>query len=277
MSNCVVRRFCFTLNNFTEEEYEKTTRFIDDYCKYGIVGKEQAPTTGTYHLQGFCNLNKGMRFNNIKSKIANRIHLEKANGTDEQNQIYCKKGGEVFEKGSPVGQGKRSDLAAVVDSIQSGTESIQELAKLHAVAFIKYHTGIKRYLQLTKPVSPRMYKTWVYYYWGPTGTGKSSRALKEATEIEGGIYYKPRGLWWDGYQQQDNVIIDDFYGWIKYDEMLKIMDRYPYKVQVKGGFEEFTSRRIWITSNIDTDQLYKFIGYVSDAFDRRITNKVYID
>ncbi|AFS65279.1 replication-associated protein [Dragonfly associated cyclovirus 5] len=277
MANCVVRRFCFTLNNFTEEEYEKVTRFIQDYCKYGIVGNETAPTTGTIHLPGFCNLTKGMRFNNIKSKLATRIHLEKANGTDEQNQIYCRKSGTYFEKGTPVGQGKRTDLVSLVEGIQNGQIRLSDIAKDHPIAFIKYHRGIREYLQLTKPVQPRMFKTWVYYYWGPTGSGKSSRALKEAMEIEGEIYYKPRGLWWDGYHQQDNVIIDDFYGWIKYDEMLKIMDRYPYKVQVKGGFEEFTSRRIWITSNVDTDQLYKFIGYVSDAFDRRITNKVYID
>lgn len=42
----------------------------------------------------------------------------------------------------------------------------------------------------------------------------------------GEIYYKPRGELWDGYHQQPSVIIDDFYGWLKYDELLKISDRY---------------------------------------------------
>ena len=71
-------------------------------------------------------------------------------------------------------------------------------------------------------------------------------------------------------------MIDDFYGWIKYDELLKICDRYPYKVQVKGGFEEFKAKYIWITSNCDTDQLYHFSGFIDTAFCRRITNKEYI-
>ena len=76
--------------------------------------------------------------------------------------------------------------------------------------------------------------------------------------------------------QQTSVIIDDFYGWIKYDELLKICDRYPHKVPIKGGYEEFTSKHIFITSNVDVPDLYKFVGYNTAALDRRITNKEYI-
>lgn len=108
------------------------------------------------------------------------------------------------------------------------------------------------------------------YFYGEPGSGKSRRALAEATAAGGGIYYKPRGEWWDGYEQQENIIIDDFYGWIKYDEMLKICDRYPYRVPVKFGFEIFNSKRIWITSNSPIDTVYRFIAYDSTAFRRRI-------
>lgn len=31
------------------------------------------------------------------------------------------------------------------------------------------------------------------------------------------------------------MVIDDFYGWIPYDEMLRVMDRYPHKVPIKGA------------------------------------------
>ena len=71
---------------------------------------------------------------------------------------------------------------------------------------------------------------------------------QKAKATGGRIYYKPRGDWWDGYKQHECVIIDDFYGWIKYDDLLKICDRYPYQVPVKGSFEQFTSKYIWITS-----------------------------
>ncbi|AIX11623.1 capsid [Bat associated cyclovirus 12] len=276
MSNPTVRRFVFTWNNYTSEDYDKCCEFIKSNCRYGIVGKEIAPTTGCPHLQGFCNLHKPMRFGAIKKHLHNSIHIEKANGSDEDNKKYCSKSGETFEQGHPHKQGERTDLQSCISDIQSGA-TIKKIAEDHPAVFIRYHRGIREYIRTVMPIKERDFKTEVYYYWGPPGSGKSKRALEEAKQRGTSIYYKPRGLWWDGYQQHDCVIIDDFYGWIKYDEMLKIMDRYPYKVQIKGGFEEFTSKYIWITSNVDTDDLYKFIGYKTDALERRITNKEYMD
>lgn len=273
--NSTVRRFCFTLNNYTELEWHICIEFIKQRCKYGIIGKEIAPTTGTPHIQGFCNLKKPMRFSAIKQRIDNRIHIEKANGSDEDNRTYCSKSGDFFEEGTPIKRGERSDLQSVVADIQNGERNHTVLAKTYGATYIRYFRGIKEYIRIINPIEPRNFKTDIYYYYGPPGTGKSRRALEEATATGGGIYYKPRGLWWDGYEQQNCVIIDDFYGWIKYDELLKICDRYPYKVQIKGGFEEFTSKKIWITSNVDTDLLYKFDGYNVAAFERRITNKIF--
>lgn len=278
MSNSTVRRFCFTWNNYSVVDTITVKNFFVEYCKYAIAGEEIAPTTGTPHLQGFCNLKKPMRFSTIKQHLSDSIHIEKANGSDEQNQEYCRKAGTWFEQGTPFKQGRRSDLESVISTISNGTNTLQAIAKLHPTAFIRYFRGINEYLKHVAPLAPRSFKTDVFYYWGPPGSGKSRRSLEEATAHNpDSIYYKPRGLWWDGYHQQESVIIDDFYGWIKYDELLKITDRYPYKVQVKGGFEEFTSKRIYFTSNVDTDNLYKFMGYNPAAFERRITNKEYID
>lgn len=111
----------------------------------------------------------------------------------------------------------------------------------------------------------------VIVYIGETGAGKSRTAAEVASD--GTTYYKPRGEWWDGYQQQNTVIIDDFYGWIKYDEILKICDRYPYQVPIKGGYEQFTSKRIIITSNEPIENWYKGDWYKEEqlkALKRRI-------
>lgn len=279
--NPTVRRFCFTFNNYDEVDVKVCEEIINKYAKYGIFGKERGQQ-GTPHLQGFVNLERPMRFNKIKELFGKRIHIEKAIGSDEQNQVYCSKAGEFFEKGSPSpGSGNRSDLDAVLADITNGIRDEKQLAINHGPAYIRYFRGIRAYIDNVWPAAPRDFKTDVYYYWGPPGSGKSRRALLEAQQSGEGstqelVYYKPRGLWWDGYRGQRFVIIDDFYGWIKYDEILKICDRYPYKVQIKGGFVEFTSQKIWFTSNVDTHLLYKFEGYDAAAFERRITNKVHI-
>lgn len=86
-------------------------------------------------------------------------------------------------------------------------------------------------------------------FWGPTGLGKSMRAWDEA-----GLdaYPKdPRTKWWDGYNGQSNVVIDEFRGAIDVSHMLRWLDRYPVLVEVKGSSVPLMAKNIWITSNLD--------------------------
>lgn len=53
--------------------------------------------------------------------------------------------------------------------------------------------------------------------------------------------------------------------------MLRLMDRYPLKVPTKGGFEEFRSTMIIITSNEPIDNWYKFNGYRTEAIVGRLS------
>jgi len=115
-----------------------------------------------------------------------------------------------------------------------------------------------------------LYRVTVFF--GLTGTGKSFRA-RELSSIDGATYYKPHGKWWQRYEGQENVIIDDFYGWIPYDEMLRIMDQYPHQVETKGGYKPFLAKNIYITSNLSPENWYHekwFNHHKMDAFMRRI-------
>ncbi|WBG01488.1 replication-associated protein [Army ant associated cyclovirus 9] len=271
--NNTLRRFCFTIPNYTDDDVRRVQEFAKNESKYFVYGREICPRTGTPHLQGLCNLQRPRRFNTVKRLLTSKAHIERAAASDQRNKEYCSKEGDVWEFGEPVGQGNRSDLQAVVDLVKNGERSIQRIADQCPIAFIKYSKGIKEYIKLVHPIADRDFKTDVYFYWGDPGSGKSRRALQEAEIFGGSIYYKPRGDWWDGYEQHDNVIIDDFYGWIKYDEMLKICDRYPYRVPIKGGYEIFTTKRIWITSNSPLDRIYRFIGYDCGALRRRLTKE----
>jgi len=91
----------------------------------------------------------------------------------------------------------------------------------------------------------------VTVYWGPTGTGKSRRAWDES-----GLdaYPKdPRTKFWDGYQSQPCVVIDEFRGAIDVSHLLRWFDRYPVLVEIKGSSVVLVADRIWITSNLRPD------------------------
>ncbi|AEW70740.1 replication-associated protein [European catfish circovirus] len=247
------KRYVFTLNNYTTEEYARIDNVgADGLARYMITGKEVGEN-GTPHLQGFINLKVKKRFSQIKEMLGSRCHIEKARGTDLENRVYCSKEGSFQEYGSPVGQGKRSDLDAAAETLRTSLGDLRSVAELYPSQFIRYGRGLRDYASVLGLVKPRDFKANVTVITGPPGCGKSRYAADHAS---GTPYYKPRGDWWDGYHTNATVILDDFYGWIKLDEMLRICDRYPHQVPVKGGYVQFLARDIFITSNKPVEEWF---------------------
>lgn len=78
-------------------------------------------------------------------------------------------------------------------------------------------------------------------------------------------------IWFDGYQGEDIVLIDDFYGWLPWTFLLKLLDRYPLRVQTKFGVVPFRSKIVYITSNVHPDKWYSYgENMVYEALRRRI-------
>jgi len=116
--------------------------------------------------------------------------------------------------------------------------------------------------------APRNHSMLVTVIVGPTGTGKS----KYVYENFPNAYWKQRSQWWDNYNDQETTVLDEFYGWIPYDTLLRICDRYPLLVETKGGQVNFRSNHVVITSNSIPQTWYKNIYF--DAFIRRVTSWV---
>ena len=271
--NGTIKRITFTLHDYTLADVR---RLLEIPHKYLIIGYETCPNTKRRHIQGFINLDKNVRFKKAKETIGTQAHIERSRGSDTDNRKYCAKEGEFIESGEPQGQGKRSDLHAAAEIITQGG-TLKRVAQEYPTQYILHSRGLKAYRDLISETTPRSTKTTCIVCVGKPGSGKSKYCLEQALLATGTdnfnsdlIYYKPRGDWWDGYHQQPAVIIDDYYGWLKYDELLKIMDRYPYRVPVKGSYEQFTSKYIFITSNIHIDKWYKFEGYNTAVISRRI-------
>jgi len=96
------RGWCFTLNNWTEEEFHT----IKSFCGKGkwIIGKEVGEEE-TPHLQGYVEFKDAVSFVKMK-KVIPRAHLEKRIGTKKQAEDYCKKEGN-FETNIPLPRKER--------------------------------------------------------------------------------------------------------------------------------------------------------------------------
>lgn len=244
------RNQCFTLNNYTEDEYKNICE-LD--CNYLVVGKEMGEQK-TPHLQGYIEFKSSKRLTTLK-KINPRIHWENRKGTAKQAAEYCKKENNFYEKGKISNQGERSDLNEVKNDIFNGKkvdEIIIENPKL-------YHQYGRTLNKIEDLAMRRKYRTemtegiWIY---GPTGTGKSHKAF-ENFNPETHYVWPNDGDWWDGYQQQETVIINDFRGEIPYNQLLQLVDKWPYAVRRRGREPmQFNSKRVIITSSLSPEETY---------------------
>jgi len=104
------RRYCFTLNNYTDQDVEALKTLGDrESTRYLVFGYEVG-ANGTPHLQGFVIFDHSLSFDLAKRRVSPRAHLEAAKGNSKQAAEYCKKDGNFLEFGDfPGNQGKRTD------------------------------------------------------------------------------------------------------------------------------------------------------------------------
>lgn len=89
------KRWCFTLNNYTEELVSAIVPVLEQNCKIGMVGKEIGEECGTPHLQGYVEFIKKCRPLSLFGNLCNKFHWEKCKGSRDENIVYCSKDGDV--------------------------------------------------------------------------------------------------------------------------------------------------------------------------------------
>lgn len=257
------RNWCFTLNNYTEKEYDL---LIGCDCNYVVIGKEVGES-GTPHLQGYIEFPNAKRLDTLKN-MSQKIHWECRKGTSTQAADYCKKDKNFEERGEISRQGSRTDLNEIGSRILSGA-SVQEIMEENPGAYIKFSRGIQALKNST--LSHRSEKPTVNWIWGRTGIGKT-RSVYDKHGADN-IYMKANTKWWDGYNQEEVILIDDIDP-AKWNtrELLKLLDRYKYDGEVKGGTVKINSPHIYITCDKPPNEFWS--GHIQEQILRRIDNVV---
>lgn len=250
------QRWCFTINLKGRE--------INETCEYPLPEIEppvgyriyqlEAGRSQTPHLQGYLELTKPLTRSEVKELPGmRRAHLEPANGDFEDNKRYCSKPeGRIdgpFEEGDACVQpGKRSDLIRLKDAIDRGA-SDRELFDEHFSSAVRYIRGLQCYRGARVP--PRTAPPRIIVYYGDAGSGKSSRAFRIVRGRGWTCYVKANDQWWDGYYGQDAIIWDEFDpAVVPARSLLRYIDRYECRVQVKGTSVQLNSPVMFITTNV---------------------------
>jgi hypothetical protein len=141
-----VKQYCFTLNNYTEEELNELVKTAESAgCLY-IIGREIGEQ-GTPHLQGYLKLPIKKSWSAMMKLLNNkRIHLSACKGSQKQNAIYCSK-----DKRYVTNFYEEAEPLRILDELQDWMNELKVILEIQA--------------------HPRH----VYWIWEPIGgTGKSS-------------------------------------------------------------------------------------------------------
>lgn len=247
----VSRNWCFTVNNYKEEDQVLFKECSS--CRYMVYGRETGEE-GTPHLQGYI-VWEGKKSLKQMKQFHGTAHWEIAKGDSEQNRVYCTKQGDYVEVGiQPLTQKRKGEVESERWDTAKKAAIAGDLDAIPSDMLVRYYRTFKEIKKdyMAKPDDAE--GTTGVWIQGPSGCGKSRGARLEYP----GSYFKLCNKWWDGYQGEENVIIDD----VGKDhaclgQHFKIWgDRYSFLAETKGGALHIRPKRIIITSQYRMSEIW---------------------
>lgn len=270
-------RWAWTFHDYTDAHVQAILDVDPARCVYLIAGQETCPATQRRHLQGYVIWKNAVRLQTCKTLLGlgPTVHCEIARGTTEQNIDYCKKDREeddepnavVHQVGAPpMSPAQRAALGGDANALKYETAWLLakqgNLEDIDATIRVRHYSTLKKIAADTALLNMSLVdlddnswdNLWLY---GEAGTGKSFTA-RNLYSLED-VYLKMCNKWWDGYQNEDNVLIEDFdkiHGVLGHH--IKIWaDRYPFLCEQKGRATKIRPRKIIVTSNYHPKEIWE--------------------
>lgn len=227
--------------------------YLPPCCQWIIGQLEKGGETGYVHWQILAHFKKKVSLRGVKQVFGQTVHAE-LTISEQGSEDYVWKDDTCLDERFRFELGKKKiKRNSEKDWNRIREQAIQgNLSEIDADVYIRYYRSLRQIS--TDHLRPVRGERRTRVFWGETGTGKSHTAWDQAGES---AYSKsPRDLWWDAYEGQENVVIDEFRGGIPIEDMLRWLDPWPKLVQTKGGHRNLRVRRIWITSNLSPEAWY---------------------
>jgi len=270
------RRFTFTQFDM-DFNFEK----LEDESSYLVRGRETCPTTQKLHWQGYVEFDNPRTITSIIRKLK-KSHVEIAKSSAAANKNYCTKEQDgIVETGiMSLPQGMRTDLVGLCDLIKDKPNiTKRELIEVNPATWARNYRALQEIQDIYS--TPRDWVTTVIYIWGPSGVGKTRLAMNDgATKV----WFKSD--FFSGYGGEDTVLFDDVDKWTFFknrNTLLELLDRYPYRINVKGGSVNWRPKKVYITSNyppnvtFDCSVVVDSAGIIDPAVERRITTITHLE
>lgn len=260
------RSFIITDWNLSLEFYDILSKTSSVAVRYIVVGYDKGENgngqTEGVHFHAWIYYENPRELRTVLKQLAPR-HVEITQGKTNQVYEYVVKkdlnpNGPIFEFGERPQQGKRTDLHEAARKVLSGERTPDSyLNEEEANIYHQYGRTLEKMYNLKLSEQHRDWETKILWITGPTGVGKSRAVYKNYNDEDYYIWEYHKSGWQDGYKGQKIVIMEDFRGEVKYQDLLRLGDRYPMKLPVR--YKEpvpFLSTLIIITSSMTPEDIY---------------------
>lgn len=243
------------------------------------AGQLEKGESGTTHLQLYVYFHHNKALTTTPGtgvkKVHPTAHWEVRRGTHEQALTYVTKDesaiGQRFIFGNPPNAVGKTNDSSEFDEVKTKLDegkTLTEIADTHFSLFLKHHSGLAAYIGKKRPAR-RTWMTKNLVIFGATGTGKSRFCHDLELLFPGEVYWKSKDKWWGDYNGEPYIVMDEYYGWLPYDEILRMIDRYVFRPEVKGAHIYVQPRAVIFTSNKEPAEWYHNVGDTS-PFLRRL-------
>lgn len=241
-----------------------------EVMRYMIYQWEVCPTTYNVHQQGYLELHNKITLSGLKKLLNNStIQLQERRGTQDQAAAYTVKPmpKEIdltkvqknpaikeelyvkYEFGQMKTQGQRTDIEDYIAAVKEGKTEKEIMTDMKTqntwAKNERLYNRINRlqYRDKEKPAP----MVWVLV--GNAGSGKSLIASILAEYLGSTYTLTGNFKWWEDYENQDSLILEDYDGQLQVKDLLQLLDRYKCKREIKGSTVYVTSKYIFITCN----------------------------
>ncbi|QCX35053.1 replication-associated protein [Blackfly DNA Virus 17] len=246
------RSWCFTAFNY-DQDLLRNLEEID--CKVLACQQEVCPLTQRDHIQGMIDFEHPVTKPTVQKRLGQPgvMHVEPTLKTLASIR-YCtdskkrKPGTKEILRGVFPGTPKHKSLHDAIEFCKVA-ESWREVCEAFPLECVRHERSLRnlRYQAQEREARGKFRRMEVIVLYGKTGVGKTRYVRLHHPHA-----YSPLSadkLWWDGYDLEDTIFLDEFTGQLPYQSLLRLTDGHHTLIEGKGTVTFANWHRVYICSS----------------------------
>lgn len=292
------RKFQLTINNPRDHgfDHDRIKSILSSFpgsaywCMCDEIGEQGTPHTHVYVV-----FKNSVMFETLHKKFYG-VHIEPANGSNQENRDYIRKEGkwlndakhetnltDTFEEWGDLPSDRtrqETQSEQIMQLVRAGKNNAEILAEIPGAYNKLNYIEQARQTLLAEQYRDAWRDLDVTYIWGETGSGKT-RSVMETYGYSNVYRVTDYAHPFDSYKGQDVILFDEFRSSLTLADMLKYLDGYPIELPCRYANKVACFTKVFLISNIPLEKQYPNVQTDEpeswNAFKRRIGSVLRMD